>query len=562
MLALYRTYRPSVFADVTGQEHVTQTIQNQISSGSVSHAYVFTGPRGIGKTTVARLLAKAVNCTDLKGTEPCNACAACISIANGNALDVFEIDAASNTDVDNVRENIIRNVRFAPSVLKKKVYVIDEVHMLSTSAFNALLKTLEEPPAHALFILATTEIHKVPATILSRCQRFDFKKITKEAMMTRLASIASQEKRTVDADVLASIAKHSGGSERDAEGMLGQILSLDEGNITMDIASLVLPMTTEVIVNAFVDALSKRDVATAIRQLNANIEQGIDLTHFLDDVISTMRDQLLLVVADTSQQSPNMGGVPRPRQDSIAFLNRAIELFLTARRHIRTDEIPQLPAELAIVELCLPSSEPPLLSKERAGGEVSRSKDGSSSSENFKQPGVVSSRPVVESSPHIGAIVVETQVETEPHVILEPMSETATTVPIMEMVDEFVLEPVRIEPLATTETVFDTVPVVSVEDVRRKWPEVFAQVQECNASLPLFLQTCEVNSVTGDFLELAFEYDLYVQTVNKDKNRKLVESILERVLGRAVKIRAVLAKAKQSDEVVSSLVDAFGGSAI
>lgn len=537
MLALYRTYRPSVFSDVTGQTHVTQTIQNQIMSGSVSHAYVFTGPRGIGKTTVARLLAKAVNCLDKKEAEPCNVCEACVAITNGNALDVFEIDAASNTDVDNVRENIIRNVRFAPSVLKKKVYIIDEVHMLSTSAFNALLKTLEEPPAHALFILATTEIHKVPATILSRCQRFDFKKISKEAMVARLSSILKQEKRNVDEDVLLGIAKHSGGSERDAESMLGQILSLDEGKIGMDVASLVLPMTTDVLVNEFIYALSNRDAAGAIRQLNAHIEQGVDLMHFLDDVISAMRDQLLTSVTDPSAS------------DRMSFLNRAIDLFLTARRHMRTDEIPQLPAELAIVELCIGKAE--RMEKANETGD-------------FKTGGVDSVRKPIETPrtipPVVEAIVLEKTV-LEPQVTLKPIIETETTVPVMEMIDQFVLEPVQSEPLTTTEQVFESIPVISVDEVRRKWPEVFAQVQECNASLPLFLQACEVNSVGGDMVELAFEYDLYVQTVNKEKNRKLVESILERVLGRAVRIHAVLGKAKEKDEVVASLMDAFGGSA-
>jgi DNA polymerase-3 subunit gamma/tau len=396
-----------------------------------------------------------------------------------------------------------------------------------------------------LFILATTEIHKVPATILSRCQRFDFKKITKEAMMTRLAKIVKEEKRSVDSDVLAAIAKHSGGSERDAESMLGQILSLDEGKIGMDIASLVLPMTTEVIVSSFVEALSSRDAASAVRQLNANIEQGVDLTHFLDDVISTMRDQLLVEVLN-----PNAS-------DRVSFLNRAIELFLTARRFIRTDEIPQLPAELAIVELCI-GSLPTALPLPSSRGEHERG------ASDFKETGVGSGRGESTKVTEVTKVaeVLEAKIETEPQVILNPIVETLTTVPVMETVDEFVLEPVAIEPLPTSETVFGDVPVYGIDEIRRKWPEVFEQVQACNASLPLFLQACEVNSAGDDHVELAFEYDLYVQTVNKEKNRRLVESILERVLGRSVKIRAVLAKAKQKDDVVSSLVDAFGGSAV
>jgi len=266
----------------------------------------------------------------------------------------------------------------------------------------------------------------------------------------------------------------------------------------------------------------------------------------LDDVISVMRDQLLVEVLN-----PNAF-------ERVSFLNRAIELFLAARRFIRTDEIPQLPAELAIVELCI-------------GIKVEESKSQKVKEGDFKETGVglgsliVSSRPResddrVEGSPVVQVVTVEQQ--TEPQVILNPVVETLTTVPVMETVDEFVLEPVAIAPLPTSESVFGNVPVYGIDEIRRKWPEVFEQVQACNASLPLFLQACEVNSGGDDHVELAFEYDLYVQTVNKEKNRRLVESILERVLGRSVKIRAVLAKAKQKDDVVSSLVDAFGGSTV
>ena len=513
---------------------------------------MFTGPRGIGKTTVARLLAKAVNCLNLVGSDPCNVCASCVQITEGKAMDVFEIDAASHTDVDHVRENIIKNVAFAPVLLKKKVYIIDEVHMLSTSAFNALLKTLEEPPSHVLFILATTEIHKVPATILSRCQRYDFKRISKEAMVARLTDIVKKESREVSEDVLVEIARHSSGCERDAESLLGQILTLADGKITMNEASLVLPATTAVLVDEFIAALSTHDAAQAIRLLNADLEQGIDLANFLDDVISTLRDQLLVDIVNPSAS------------DRIAFLNKAIELFLASRRHMRTDEIPQLPAELAIVELCIPmssraesfdSAQDKLRGVERSFVNQSPSNSGSGSV--GKQPGTTSSSSVVPVSPRFEAVIVE-----EPTVTLQLVTETETTVPVIELVDAFVLDPVPMEKVSTDETVFESIPVISVDEIKRKWPEVFEQVSACNASLPLFLQACEMNSIKDNMLELGFEYDLYVQTINKDKNRKLVESILERVLGKAVKIRAVLSKGKQKDENVSALLDAFGGSVV
>ncbi len=465
--ALYRTYRPSLFSDLVGQKHVSTTIQNQFAAGNLAHAYLFTGPRGIGKTTTARLVAKLANCEAPKKNEPCNSCSACIQIAAGSSLDVYEIDAASNTDVENVRENIIKSVRFAPNQLKKKIFIIDEVHMLSTSAFNALLKTLEEPPDHVLFVLATTEIHKVPETIVSRCQRFDFRRIAKEVMIERLRGIVKQEGIEVEDDVLSQIVKHSGGCARDAESLLGQVLALGDKKITMEEASLVLPATTTVLVQTFLDHLFAKEARACVEDLNTFIEQGVDLKSFLEDVIDSLREQLF----DSTRS---------------VFVRQAILCLLEAKTKIRLDHLPQLPIELAIIELC------------------------ESTPQDFKQQGV----------------------------------------------DSVLVPPELVE--GVKERVFDTVPVISLDDVREKWPQVFEQIRECNASLPLFMQSCEVSGVTNEHVELGFEYDLYVQTVNKDKNRLLIEDVLSRVMGRPFKVKAI-AKKPATDETVNDLIEQFGG---
>src|SRR6185503_13162787 len=238
MAVFYRIYRPKKFSEVIGQDAVVRTIQNAAKDGSFAHAYLFSGSRGVGKTTMARLLAKAANCQNLKDGEVCLACASCLAIAAGNFMDLVEIDAASNTGVDNIRE-LIEQVRFQPSSGRRKIYIIDEVHMLSRGAFNALLKTLEEPPEHVIFVLATTEIHKVPGTIISRTQRFTFGRVSAEHTMAALADIAKQEKLKVSDDALQIIARHAEGSLRDGLSLLGKVATLGSSISAEDVALLL-----------------------------------------------------------------------------------------------------------------------------------------------------------------------------------------------------------------------------------------------------------------------------------------------------------------------------------
>ncbi len=510
--AIYRVYRPATFAELTGQNHVSLTIQNQFTMGQLAHAYLFTGPRGVGKTTTARLVAKLANCENPVKAEPCNVCPSCVIVASGSSLDVYEIDAASNTDVENVRENIIKSVRFAPNQLKKKIYIIDEVHMLSTSAFNALLKTLEEPPAHVLFILATTEIHKVPETIISRCQRFDFRRIPKEEMLARLKGIILKEEVDVETEVLEQIVKQSEGCARDAESLLQQILALGEKKITIAEASLVLPMNNSMLVNEFIASLFARDASACIQQLNTNLEQGLEIKSFLNEVIDSLRETLLSQLATGK------------RNQDQTFIRDAITGFLEARAHIRSEHLPQLPVELAIVELCLEE-------RTEKTEMTERSKRVETKKEHFKQQGVDLSR--VSDAKEKKEIAEEVRTVLEIH-----------------------------EAIVPEEIVFDTIPVLSLDDVRQKWPQVFDQIKECNASLPLFMQSCEVSQVSNDQVELAFEYDLYVQTVNKEKNRLVIEQVLKQVLGRSMRVRAVAAKPKIVDETLSTLIGEFGGSIV
>lgn len=273
--ALYRQFRPEVFDDMVGQEHIVQALKNQIESGQVSHAYLFCGTRGTGKTSTARILSRAVNCENPKDANPCNECESCRSIMSGTDMDVVEIDAASNTSVENIRD-IREEVMYPPTMLKYKVYIIDEVHMLSSGAFNALLKTLEEPPEHVIFILATTEYHKVPATILSRCQRFDFKRIASSDIKSRLKFVCDEKGVTVDDEALNVISYAADGSMRDSLAILDKCVSFSKGNITGEIVTKILGVADDNTLFEIADAISKNDLGTCLEKIEETIREGRD----------------------------------------------------------------------------------------------------------------------------------------------------------------------------------------------------------------------------------------------------------------------------------------------
>lgn len=359
--SLYRKYRPRLWKEVVGQPHIRLTLQNEILTGRLAHAYLFTGPRGVGKTTVGRLLAKAINCErrPADSPEPCNECGVCSEINSGASLDLVEIDAASHTGVDNVRENIIANSRVSPTRYRYKVFLIDEVHMLSLSAFNALLKTLEEPPRNVLFILATTEAHRVPQTIVSRCQQFQFHTIPHEDLVKRLKYIAESESRDIDNDVLEAVARQSGGYARDAESTLSQIFALGETKITLDQASLILPRSDMNLVLEFFLACVHENAGDAVALLGRLIEEGVDLQQFGDDLTRFLRNILLCRVNIRLDHFAEMG-FSTPQQEeilkeasllSLRDLLFLIDVFREARREIRpTELILQFPLELALMK--------------------------------------------------------------------------------------------------------------------------------------------------------------------------------------------------------------------
>lgn len=348
-MSLYSKYRPQNFANLVGQDHIRQTLLNEIQCGTLTHAYLFAGPRGTGKTSSARLIAKVLNCEKKSAEgEPCDTCDLCKTIAEGNLIDVMEIDAASNRGIDEIRD-LKEKIKFAPTRAKTKVYIIDEIHMLTKEAFNALLKTLEEPPENVYFILCTTEIHKIPETIISRCQRFDFKRIDVRTIMTRLSFIAQNEGVQAEDAAIELIARHVEGGLRDAIGLLEQ-LAMDK-KLLADHVRSHLGITGHETVQTLLDLLEKKELQKAIHLVNEVHNEGYDLTSFVREILECLRHQL---ITEIQQGKPVMH----------LWLSM-IDEFEGARDMLRNTVIPQLPLEIAVIKICESSSDQALAAPEQ-----------------------------------------------------------------------------------------------------------------------------------------------------------------------------------------------------
>jgi DNA polymerase-3 subunit gamma/tau len=352
-----RKYRPQTFSDLTGQEHITRTLSHALDSRRLHHAYIFSGVRGTGKTTTARILAKGLNCHQGITSRPCLQCASCLEIAAGNSLDVLEIDAASNTGVDNVRDVIINNLAMAPARDRYKIFVIDEVHMLSTSAFNALLKTLEEPPSHVVFIMATTELHKVPDTILSRCQQFEFRNIATEKILNRLREIANAEGIKIDDAALREIARAGAGSLRDAQSYFDQVIASSGAEITAEDVSSSLGLLSVETLGRLAEAIARQDTPLTLNLVEEISSRGYDLRNVTRELMAYLRH--LLVVKSGIVNGEILGvadiEIDRLKELSRHFseedLVRCFHLLAQTEREIKDSPHPRFQLEIGLVKL-------------------------------------------------------------------------------------------------------------------------------------------------------------------------------------------------------------------
>jgi len=496
--AFYRVWRPALWDEVVGQDHIVQTLQNAIATDRVAHAYLFAGPKGTGKTTSARLLAKAVNCLDPDKTiQPCNKCENCLAVNQGRFMDLIEIDAASNTSVDDVRE-LRDKINFAPSQGKFKVYIVDEVHMLSTSAFNALLKTLEEPPSHVIFILCTTEIHKIPATVLSRCQRHEFRRIPVPTIVKKLSELTKKEKIKIEPDALSLIARQATGSMRDAISLVDQLSSMSK-TITLKVAQEVLGTATSQSVIELVDAILAEESGTGLEVIHKALDGGTDSRQYARQVVDYLRDLLVIKL----QAGQDLELTPETRQKmteqsegfEISHLVAIIGAFSEASTDLKANWHPGLGLELALATSLYQPQQvlQPETSPEEYPGPRARAKQ----SEELAKENVTTEAPQKASQTKAQSNEVET-IETEPGFV-----------PGTPLTLELALS---------------------------QWERVRRAVGSKNRLTGAVVNSGKLVQASGDTIVLNFSSELLRERIMEEKANKLVNFMLEKIYGRDINL--------------------------
>ncbi|MFC1913089.1 DNA polymerase III subunit gamma/tau [Chloroflexota bacterium] len=551
----YRKWRPQTLAEVVGQKPITQTLLNALNSERVSHAYLFYGPRGTGKTSTGRILAKAVNClADGKG-EPCNSCTMCQAITEGRALDVIEIDAASNTGVDNIRD-LRERVNYAPGEARYKVYIIDEVHMLSTSASNALLKTLEEPPPYAIFILATTEIHKVLPTIMSRCQRFDFRRIAQADVVSRLTHICQSEGIEIEPKALQLIAKSTTGSLRDAENLLEQLTTYYGAAIELHQAQDILGITGDSRAKDLVEHIIGNDIAAGITTVNSVHSDGLDLKQFNRELVAYLRGLLLTKTGSAEAVDLTTDDLAELKdlaaKTSLTQILRAVKLF--GQLEFGFDSYSTLPLELALVDCALPAEEEKEVSASQAEHEPPKPAKKATSlaavhpAKPAPEPAKPTSEPADISPPVAEVAASETSAEAPEITPTEPAKPTAEPADISPPAAEVAAtetsaEAPEITPTEPAPTTTPTAPGSELKQMQSDWKQLVAQAPEDTkkSAAIAILRSAGVKPVAfeDDTVVLAFRYSYHMERIEKLENQRITEKVISNFLGRSCRVRCI-----------------------
>ena len=511
-----RKYRPQDFDSVVGQEHITRTLRNAIEQNRLAHAYLFVGPRGVGKTSTARILAKALNCEKGQSANPCGKCDMCKAIATGTSLNVLEFDAASNTQVDKIREIIIENVKYAPTSGKYKLYIVDEVHMLSNSSFNALLKTLEEPPSHVIFIFATTDVQKVPTTIISRCQRFDLRRIPAGLIAKHLEYIAKQEKITLEEAAAHSIAKGAEGGLRDAESMLDQLVAFCGNKITGQDVLSIFGFTAQETVAGLCGHILAGDTPSALALVHAQADGGKDLSRLLADLIGHLRD-LLVVKASPEAANPDLDETAlatlNAQAESIAMdrVLELIDLFAAAESRMKWAPNKKLHFEVAVIKAVSTLQQATLsevidtLSVLRGGGEL---------------PAPSPARAV---TPPVRAF--------KPQPALAPTAPAPAPAPVAAQSPK--PEPESPAPSAPA------APVPQAVENDRLWPELLIQVRAKRPIIKPWLELGTLLGIQNDTFLIGFPKNesSAMDNILRPNNRKFIEELASSLAGKPVTLK-------------------------